>query len=101
MDKDKVPELLPGVRIAVRMLQFQKQDIFSAIWATPGMSGEQLLARVTSAILADQDHFHMFDACPQPGAEEVARSMALMALVKLGTAEDLRDALSLSNHTAY
>ena len=84
------------------------------------MSGEELIARATGMVLADQDHYHIYEAYPQPhsaevvmgisprwwrnsdkvpifvDAEEVNRPMLLIAVPKRCTYEDLRLHLSVT-----
>ena len=73
---EQVPAPMPDVKIAVQILQFQKCDIYSAVWTTPGMSGDEMVARVTSVALADQQHFNLFDAYPQPCTDKVIMGVA-------------------------
>ena len=117
---EQAPNLQPDVRIAVRLLQFQHCDRYTAVWTRSGMSGEELISRTTSMILADQDHYHIYDAYPQPpsdqvvlgisprwwrnsdmvpvfiDAEAVHRHMALIAVPKTCTYYDLKECLSFS-----
>ena len=117
---EQAPDPQQDVRVAVRLLQFQHCDRHTAVWTHSGMSGEELISRTTSAILADQDHYHIYDAYPQPpsdqvvlgisprwwrnsgmvpvfiDAEAVHLHMALIAVPKTCTYYDLKECLSIS-----
>ena len=64
--------LLPSeVRVPILIVQFQKKHFYTSVMATPGVSSEELIAQVTSALLADSEHYHIIEAHPQPAWDVV------------------------------
>ena len=70
-DVEAVPEPIEAVQMPVRVLQFQKNDVYTVVRTTPGMTGEALIANASSALLTHDSHFHMFDVFPQPQSEMI------------------------------
>ena len=72
----QLPEPQLPVRIAVRVLQFDRCDINTAVWAAPGMNGEEFVVMVASNFLTDQRYFNMFEAYQQPFTDAVVMGIA-------------------------
>ena len=64
-------EPIEAIQMPVRVLQFQKNDVYTVVRTTPGMTGEELIANASSALLTHDSHFHMFDLFPQPQSEMI------------------------------
>ena len=65
------------ILVPVRILRFQRTEQFTAVWAAPGSSPEQLIARATEETLSEGDrHYHLLEVYPQPDDEVVSLIMA-------------------------
>ena len=56
----------PAVRTPVRVLRFQRTELFISLLLEPETSTEEVLERATSVLLGSESHYFLEEACPQP-----------------------------------
>ena len=107
---------LADVQVPIMLLQYQTVEAYTTLWTSPGASTGELISRVSSALLADDEHFQIIECHPEPlsgvvvlavvprwwrraditpvivDASAVQRSTALVCIEKDCSYDDLRDA---------
>ena len=66
----------PPVRVPLRILRYQRSEIYMALWLEHGVNSEDVVARATAVLLGDDSHHYLLEAHPQPDDDVITLALA-------------------------